>query len=348
MEMNATTEMPVQAAPENKKGVTGTTLKMIAIVAMFIDHFAAILIEHYLMMVTPSDFSSVEAQAAWIRENSGVAIMEIVYIVMRLIGRFGFPLFAFLIVEGFQHTRSVKKYALNLGVFALISELPFNLGFASKLFYASYQNVFFTLLLGLLCITCMQYFAETKKDCEKLKPLFYLAALLTGPYVVYMFFMDFQVGLLIKKRILHLDENTILIMAIAAAVITAILFTILGRKWDTAKKNAFSGMILSLVVFCVIADLLKTDYSGGGVLTIAILYLLRKRKKLAFSMACLQLTIFSVSEFTAFLMLIPVAFYNGKRGAKINKYVFYAFYPVHIGLLFLVTLLLGFTTFALH
>ena len=69
---------------------------------------------------------------------------------------------------------------------------------------------------------------------------------------------------------------------------------------------------------------------------------------LAFSMACLELTIFSVSEFTAFLMLIPVAKYNGKRGAKINKYVFYAFYPVHIGLLFLVTLLLGFTTFALH
>lgn len=333
---------------EMKTGVTGTTLKIIAIVAMLIDHTAAILIEHYILTVTPASFSSAEAQMAWFRENPGVAIMEIVYLVMRLIGRFGFPLFAFLIVEGFQHTRSVKKYALNLGVFALISELPFNLGFASKLFYVGYQNVFFTLLLGLLCITCMNYVAETKKDCEKLKPLFYLAALLAGPYFVYMFFMDFQVGVLIRKRILNLDQTTILIMAIAAAVITTILFTALGRKWDTAKKNAFSGMILSLAVFCVIGDLLKTDYSGGGVLTIAILYLLRKRKKLAFSMACLELTIFSVSEFTAFLMLIPVAFYNGKRGAKINKYVFYAFYPVHIGLLFLLTLLLGFTTFAIR
>ena len=339
--INMTTEMQAQ-----KKGVTGTTLKIIAIVAMFIDHFAAILIENYLTMVTSASYSSAEAQMAWLRENPGVAIMEIVYVVMRLIGRFGFPLFAFLIVEGFQHTRSVKKYALNLGVFALISELPFNLGFASKLFYVGYQNVFFTLLLGLLCITCMNYVTETKKDCEKLKPLFYLAALLAGPYVAYMFLHDFQVGRYIVKWI---DIEGLLYIALGvAAVISVSLFLALGSKWDTAKKNTFSCIILSLIVFCAIADLLKTDYHSGGVLTIAVLYLLRKHKKLAFSMACLELTIFSISEFTAFLMLIPVAFYNGKRGAKINKYVFYAFYPVHIGLLFLAALLLGFTTFAIR
>ncbi|MBR4731830.1 MAG: hypothetical protein IK081_03585 [Lachnospiraceae bacterium] len=99
---------------EMKTGVTGTTLKIIAIVAMFIDHFAAIFVEHYIMSVTPASFSSAEAQMAWFRENPGVAIMEIVYVVMRLIGRFGFPLFAFLIVEGFQHTRSVKNMHLTL------------------------------------------------------------------------------------------------------------------------------------------------------------------------------------------------------------------------------------------
>ena len=345
-EMSAATEMPAQTAPEKKKGVTGTTLKIIAIVAMLIDHTAAILLEHYITSVTPTAFISVEAQKAWFRENPSVAIMEIVYIVMRLIGRFGFPLFAFLIVEGFRHTRSVKKYALNLGVFALLSELPFNLGFASKLFYVNYQNVFFTLLFGLLCITCMHYFDETKKDCEKLRPLFYLAVVLSGPYMAYMVIKDSNLGYLIRS--LAKVQNLLYYVMGAAAVICTILFLLLGRKWDTARRNTFTGIILSLVVFCALGDLFKTDYGAGGVLTIAILYMLRKRKKLAFSMACLELTIFSVSEFTAFLMLIPVALYNGKRGAKINKYVFYAFYPVHIGLLFLLTLLLGFTTFTIR
>lgn len=349
-EMNATTEMQAQTAQEKKKGITGTTLKIIAIVAMFIDHFAAILIEHYMTSVMPTTFISAEAQKAWLRENPGVAMMEIIYIVMRLIGRFGFPLFAFLIVEGFQHTRSVKKYALNLGVFALISELPFNLGFASKLFYVNYQNVFFTLLLGLLCITCMHYFDETKKDCEKLRPLFYLAVVLSGPYMAYMVIKDSNLGYLLRyvaSRDFKVQNLLYYVMGVAAVICT-ILFLILGREWYTARRNTFTGIILSLVVFCALGDLLKTDYGAGGVLTIAILYMLRKRKMLAFSMACLELTIFSVSEFTAFLMLIPVALYNGKRGAKINKYVFYAFYPVHIGLLFLLTLLLGFTTFAIR
>ncbi|MBR5943619.1 MAG: conjugal transfer protein TraX, partial [Lachnospiraceae bacterium] len=133
-------EMPV------KKGVTGTTLKIIAIVAMFIDHFAAIFVQGY--------YYSVSATAEPPQN------VEIIMTVMRAIGRFGFPIFAFLLVEGFTHTRSVKKYALNLGIFALISELPFNLGFMGVLFYPYYQNVFFTLLLGLLCLWCISEFGE--------------------------------------------------------------------------------------------------------------------------------------------------------------------------------------------
>ena len=50
----------------------------------------------------------------------------------------------------------------------------------------------------------------------------------------------------------------------------------------------------------------------------------------------------------AFFMLIPIGAYNGKRGMKLNKYVYYAFYPVHIGLIYLLALLMGFTTFAIR
>ena len=97
----------------------------------------------------------------------------------------------------------------------------------------------------------------------------------------------------------------------------------------------------------VIANLLKTDYAGWGVFTIVVMYLFRHNKKKEMGLGCLALTIMSSMEITSFLMMIPVSRYNGKRGLSL-KYFFYAFYPVHILLIYLLSYALGFSTFAIR
>lgn len=106
-----------------KYGLTTFQLKIIAMAAMLIDHIA-------VMFVNSDDL----------------------YYVLRAIGRISFPIFAFLIVEGFFHTSNKKKYAARLGIFAVISEIPFDLAFEGQLVYFQKQNVFVTLLIGLLGI----------------------------------------------------------------------------------------------------------------------------------------------------------------------------------------------------
>lgn len=80
---------------------------------------------------------------------------------MTCVGRLAFPIFAFLIVEGYFHTRDFKKYLLRLLICALISEIPFNLMCAGRIFYPVHQNVLWTFLISLLLIRWIE-----KKDAS--------------------------------------------------------------------------------------------------------------------------------------------------------------------------------------
>lgn len=93
-------------------------LKWIAIITMTIDHIGAVL------------FPEVE--------------------VLRLIGRFSFPLFAYLLILGLENTRNIRNYFIRLFIFALISQVPFYL--ATGIEPLDHLNIFFTLSFGLMFI----------------------------------------------------------------------------------------------------------------------------------------------------------------------------------------------------
>lgn len=139
--------------------LTGNMIKIIAIISMFIDHLhKTIIIPLYprlwgLPLIT-NTFS--QTQIIWFDKISRY--------LMNGLGRLAFPLFCFLLTEGFYYTKNRKRYIGLMAVFALISEIPFDLalyGRITKLLGPyGHQNVFFTLFLGLFALLCI----------EKLKP----------------------------------------------------------------------------------------------------------------------------------------------------------------------------------
>lgn len=227
---------------EKKKGLDANTLKIIAVITMLIDHIGASVVWAYVCTLQG------DAKDTW----------YVIYNIMRFIGRIAFPIYCFFIVEGLEHTRSVKKYIIRLAVFALISEIPFDYAFMGGM-TLTYQNVFFTLMIGLLCIWCLKE---------------------------------------IEARVL---------------------------------EHGLQMVIKVVVIFlmAVAAEVLKTDYSGFGVVMIALLYLLRKDRK----RQCITGAIGFSWEVTAIFSFVMLYFYNGQKGRKMNKYLFYAFYPVHLAIL---------------
>lgn len=115
-------------------GISAAVLKWIAVVTMLIDHFAA--------------------AVYWQMEGRSYDV----YFVMRKIGRIAFPIYCFLLVEGFFHTRDVKKYLRNCLLFAVISEIPFDMAIFGSIVYPQGQNVYFTLCIGLGALIMLDQF----------------------------------------------------------------------------------------------------------------------------------------------------------------------------------------------
>ncbi|MDD3254028.1 MAG: TraX family protein [Lachnospiraceae bacterium] len=125
------------------KRLNGNQLKLIAVVSMMLDHIGYIIIGSGIV---PELYEAGKPYAFW----------WVLYMVFRALGRVAFPVYAFLLVEGFMHTRDWRRYALRLGIFALISEIPFDLAITNEMMDLRIQNVFFTLLLGLFMLRILE------------------------------------------------------------------------------------------------------------------------------------------------------------------------------------------------
>ncbi len=116
-----------------------SALKWIALITMLIDHIAATMMPHFDIVEQLFNIDT-----------------EFIYNVMRGIGRISFPIFCFCIVEGFIHTRNIKKYLIRLFIFAVITEPIYDLAFFGIPLYLGYQNVLWTFLIAILMLMAIK------------------------------------------------------------------------------------------------------------------------------------------------------------------------------------------------
>lgn len=198
------------------------------------------------------------------------------------IGRIAFPIFAFLITEGYIHTSNINKYIKRMVIFAIITEIPFNLMVSASPIYPFHQNVLWTFVISLLTL-----------------------------------------------KYLNFDD----------------------------VKNSFKSILIILLAI-IIATVTMCDYFGAGVMMVVGFYIFRKSKLLQLlmmiyvNMILIQgysypidiagYTYYFPQQGFAVLSLIFIWLYNGKQGyhAKWFKIFCYAFYPLHMLILYILTIVL--------
>ncbi|MCL1807471.1 MAG: conjugal transfer protein TraX [Oscillospiraceae bacterium] len=203
------------------------------------------------------------------------------FLLCRTVGRLAMPLFCFMIAEGLFHTRDAKRYLLRLTLFALVSEVPYDLVKTGQWLEFTDQNVGFTLLLGFLGILLFDSFAAQ------------------------------------------------------------------GRK---------GAALVSIIAVASAAYLVRSDYSIFGVYYIFIFYYFRNNhigRTIALAAGVLLLSAdmmlagahwrYALISLTAVLAAIPIMLYSNERGrdGKAMRAAFYAFYPLHLMVLYAVRLWAG-------
>lgn len=284
-------------------------LKLVALISMFIDHSAFVLYMHNFM-----------------NEN--------IYILLRGIGRLAFPIYCFLLVNGFMHTSNRLRYVSRLMLFAVISQIPFALAFnvgnhygaafgTPEISFGSITYILLAFQFILAAVVCKN---------KKVSHIFTLCLFAILPALT-----------LSSGTVILLDGNLNVFFTLSLGLSLISLIDAVKEK----KLSAPAVVLSSLAILgAVILIQSQADYGITGLVLILLLYLCRSNKLYAAIVICLWAAVqygFTGANLVFFafaaLSLLPVLIYNGKKGPSL-KYFFYIFYPAHLLLLGIAGLLL--------
>lgn len=224
-------------------------------------------------------------------DHTQVVFYQYTPIWFRLIGRLSFPIFAFLTAEGYKYSKNINRYLLRLFIFALISEIPYDIVFQNgtvfdlynlEINYFSSSNVMFTLFLGVLSIYIYENLIK-----YNLNKFFSVIIIILFSYISYFISCDYgQFGVLLIFFI-YISKNRMI------KIFTMFIFFIL-KYWSIITEYITRLFDIKYFGYDVYAD----NYN---------------------------LMIFIFTVFSLFFIYL----YNGKRGFNL-KWIFYLFYPVHL------------------
>lgn len=231
--------------------ITADGLKMFACIAMLIQSIGIVVVERGLINLEQYTQESLNQALA---QDSHLMMLAGIGSVMQLIGGLALPIFTFLLVEGFRNTSSFKKYFLSVLLFALASEIPYDLAMNGKIWDFSDQNAMISMVISLIMLYALDMVKERKG---------FTGGLLKGCIVI-------------------------------AAIVWAALF------------RAEYG--LCIVLLTAVFEIFYTKNVLKTVLGIIV----------------------SLMYVTGPLSFYGIWCYNGVRTDRLPKYVYYAFYPLHL------------------
>ena len=248
------------------------------------------------------------------------------YFAMRIIGRIAFPLYAFLLVNGFEKTSDRGKYLSRLVLFAAVSQLPFTLVFSYENYSLSAVSGFaflwpwYVIIPAAFAVCAVWYFC-VRRDVSVLG----LAAAFA-----------FAVVQLSAGGVCLLDFETNVFYTLAVSLAGMAVLAMLGNR---PVNYGRALLCLAAFVVCALCILPHSDYGWYGFALMMLLYLARHSKP----MQAAVLLLWSYAEYVVYihswaffaaaaLAVIPVLLYNGRRGRPVKMF-FYMIYPLHLAVL---------------
>lgn len=227
------------------KGINGAQLKYIAFASMFIDHFNKAIITPFL---------------------TGTGPMVIITTIFDILGRIAFPIFAFMVVEGFFKTKSRWSYLRNLLIFAVISEIPYDMFQSAEFVNTWSQNILWGLALGLFTIMVI----DKLKDYIKKRPLWIFVSILivvlsslgsmliSSDYEYYAIIIIYLYYLFYDKRLLASGLSYLVIIKEIYAILG--FATVLFYNGEKGKQNKIYNYLfypVHLLIFGIIRMVFK-------------------------------------------------------------------------------------------